>query len=189
MNSRSIAAILMLAASPAALAHVDGHAGGLASGFSHPFLGVDHLLAMLVVGVWAASYGGARRWILPVAFVTSMAAGAALGGHVDLPLVEPMIAMSLLVFGLAVAAAARIPAAAAAAVVAAFAVFHGHAHFAEMPPEAPAMSYAAGMLAATAMLHAAGLFMADAGRRAAAWIPRAAGALTGATGLALLVLK
>ena len=159
--------VLLLAASPAALAHPGAHAGGFAHGFAHPFGGLDHLLAMVAVGVWAARRAGPARWILPLAFVSFMALGTGLA----LPVVEPMIAASVLVLGLGAALGRRLPVAAGAALTALFALYHGQAHFAEMPAEASLAGFALGMLSATALLHGAGLLLALQAARARAWLP------------------
>jgi urease accessory protein len=155
---KKIIPLLLLAATPVALAHPGDHAGGLAHGFAHPFLGIDHLLAMLIVGIWAARLSGGARWLLPAVFVTFMAVGAALG-RIALPFVEPMILLSVLVFGLATVAAKRLPVWIGSGVVALFALYHGHAHFTEMP-DTSAAGFLAGMLLATALLHLAGVFIA-----------------------------
>jgi urease accessory protein len=149
-------ALLLLATSSAAFAHPGDHAGGVAHGFAHPFLGIDHLLAMAIVGLWAVR--SARVWVLPAAFVTFMAVGAAIGS-LPLPYVEPMILLSILVFGLASVLAKRLPLWLGAVLVAVFALYHGHAHFTEMP-DTSAAGFLAGMLLATALLHLAGVFVA-----------------------------
>ena len=154
----------LLAASFGALAHPGDHAGGFAHGFAHPFAGLDHLLAMLAVGLWAARFSGRPRWILPLAFVSFMALGTGL----VLPMVEPMIVLSVLVLGLGAAMGSRLPLAAGAAVTALFALYHGQAHFAEIPAEASAAGFVLGMLSATALLHAAGLLVALQALRARA---------------------
>ena len=157
--------ILLLAflsvAGSTAIAHPGDHAGGLAHGFAHPFLGLDHLLAMMIVGLWAVR-GAQRIWLLPALFVTFMAIGAALG-PLPLPLVEPMILLSIAVFALAAVLARRLPLWLGSAVVGGFALFHGHAHFTEMP-DTSAAAFLAGMLLATALLHLAGVGIALAGR-------------------------
>ncbi len=128
-----------------------------AAGFVHPFTGLDHLLAMLAVGLWAAQLGGRWTWAVPLAFVASMALGGALGfAGVNLPFVEPMIAASVLVLGLLVALQVRLRYS-GLVLVGAFAIFHGIAHAAEMPAETPRLVYAAGFVLATALLHAAGV--------------------------------
>jgi urease accessory protein len=156
----SLAAALgvsLLAASPA-LAHLDPlEHGSFAAGFTHPLFGADHVLAMVAVGLWAALLGGRALWALPAAFVGAMAAGflLALGG-LPLPLVEPLILGSVVVFGVLAALALRLPLPAAATVAAAFGLFHGHAHGGEMGLAA-ALPYLTGFVVATAALHAAGV--------------------------------
>jgi urease accessory protein len=149
--------IALLATSSAALAHPGHAADGFLHGFSHPFAGLDHLLAMLAVGIWAARFAGASRWLLPTVFVSFMALGMLLGQRIELPMLEPMIALSVLAIGLAAVAAARLPVALGAVLAAGFALYHGNAHFAEMPAHASLPGFALGMVSATALLHAAGL--------------------------------
>lgn len=149
----------------AALAHTGaGEASGFAHGFWHPIGGLDHVLAMVAVGAFAARLGGRALWIVPTAFVAMMAVGGFAGMEgIALPFVETGIAMSVVVLGLAVALGWKLPAAAASALAGLFAVFHGHAHGAEMPVDASGLGYAAGFMLATALLHGAGLGLA-AGR-------------------------
>ena len=143
----------------AAQAHTLGaHGAGFAAGLAHPFTGLDHLLAMMAVGLWAAQLGGRARWAVPLAFLGAMAAGAGLAlAGVALPLVEAGVASSVLALGLLIAFAARLPTAAGAILVGAFAVFHGHAHGNELPQAASEALYAMGFLLATGALHAVGL--------------------------------
>ena len=160
------AGLLAFALAGPALAHT-GHAegGGFAHGFLHPLAGIDHLLAMVAVGVWAARQGGRAVLALPAAFVVMLAGGAALGmAGVTLPGVEAAIAASVAVLGLLALVNRRVPVAAAMALVGAFAVFHGHAHGAEMPEGAESLRYGLGFVAATALLHTAGIATALAGR-------------------------
>lgn len=151
---------LMVLADPA-LAHTTGGGritGGLLSGLSHPVLGLDHLLAMLAVGLWGAQLGGRAIWTLPVAFPVVMAFGGALGIlNVPLPAVEFGIAGSVIVLGAVIALAARPPLWIGAAIVGAFALFHGHAHGAELPGSADPVAYGLGFVVATGMIHAAGI--------------------------------
>lgn len=151
--------IPLLLSSATALAHPGHEAGaGLASGFAHPLLGADHLLAMLAVGLWAAQLGGRAIVAVPAAFVAAMLAGGALGfTGVALPQVEPLIAASVLALGLLVALRVRLSAAAGMLLVAGFAVAHGAAHAAEMAPGQSAPAYALGFGLATLLLHAAGV--------------------------------
>ncbi|HLB79047.1 MAG TPA: HupE/UreJ family protein, partial [Dongiaceae bacterium] len=125
----------LLSVSSAALAHTFGAAGaGFTAGLMHPFGGLDHLLAMLAVGLWAAQQRGRAAWALSGAFVVAMAAGAALAlAGVALPAVEAGLAASVLVVGLVVAAALRPSPAAAGALAGLFALWHGHAHGGELP--------------------------------------------------------
>jgi len=174
-----------------ALAHTGlEHAVSFASGFKHPWTGLDHALAMLAVGLWAGLNGGRALWAWPAAFVGVMAAGGALGiAGVAIPMVEPGILASVIVLGLLVLTAARLPVVLGAALVALFALLHGHAHGAELPAQASAASYAAGFALATALLHGLGLGVAylcrsDSGRL----IVRGAGALTAVAGVALAVV-
>ena len=157
---RLIPALLLLTATPSlAFAHA-GHvpADGFANGFGHPLGGLDHVLAMVVVGVFAFVLGGRALWAVPLGFVSMMILGFALGAaQVQVPLVELGIAASSLVIGVAAATGRRLPVAGAVALVGAFAVFHGHAHGTEMPVGTGGLSYAAGFVAATALLHLLGI--------------------------------
>jgi urease accessory protein len=149
-----------LAAGPA-LAHTgaagQAAAGGLWSGLAHPVAGVDHVLAMVTVGLLAAILGGRALRLVPASFLAMMAAGG-LAGMAGLPLphVELGIAASVVVLGALVAARVSLPALAAVAVVGLFAVFHGHAHGTEAPVAAAPLAYALGFVLATAALHAVG---------------------------------
>lgn len=184
--------VAVLAVAPAS-AHtgVSGVGGGFATGFAHPFGGFDHLLAMVAVGLIAAMMKGRALWALPGTFVAFMALGAVAGAlALGLPLVEVGIALSVVIFGLLIATGARLSVGAAVAVVAAFAIFHGHAHGTEMPVMTAVTSYGAGFLMATALLHAAGVGIAiGAARlltRGAEPALRLAGALTAFAGVILL---
>jgi urease accessory protein len=136
----------------------EGQALGFATGLQHPISGLDHVLAMIAVGLWGAQLGAPAIWLLPVAFPMVMAFGGFLGLiGVPLPGIEIGIAMSAILLGLAVMAEARPPLAAAALVIAVFAVFHGHAHGTELPPGQDGLSYSIGFVIATGCLHAAGI--------------------------------
>jgi urease accessory protein len=135
-----------------------GVAGGLASGLLHPLTGIDHLIAMVAVGIWGAQLGAPAIWVLPITFPLVMAFGGVLGVlQIPLPMPEAVIALSALVLGGAVAARLRVPFAAAAVIVAVFAIFHGHAHGAELPSAADPFAYAAGFVVATGLLHLCGI--------------------------------
>jgi len=157
----------------------------LIAGLLHPLHGGDHLLAMLAVGFWGARYRGGARWILPAAFVGCMGLGSLLGGR--LPYTEAMIAVSVLVIGLAAAIRWRAPVAAGAALVGLFAVFHGHAHVEALAAGVSTAAFSAGMLMSTALLHAAGLVAALGLARLSASLPRALGAATALAGAWLLL--
>jgi urease accessory protein len=154
-----LASLFLIAGSSLASAHVGvGDAHGFAHGFSHPLGGLDHILAMVAVGVFAANLGGRAVWAVPLTFMALMAAGGALGlAGVAVPFVEIGIALSIVVLGLAVAIRRDWPVAAAMALVGVFAVFHGHAHGTEMPADVSGAAYAAGFLAATGLLHLIGI--------------------------------
>jgi urease accessory protein len=153
----TLSAVFVLA--PAiALAHTGHGEGGLMHGFSHPITGIDHVLAMVAVGMFAARLGGRALWLVPLGFVGAMAVAGALGmAGIPLPFAEAGIALSVVVLGLAVAFRPGLPELAAVALVGFFALFHGHVHGAEMPAAASAVPYAVGFLGATAMLHAVGV--------------------------------
>lgn len=155
--TRIAAAAILVAIPGAALAHSGHGAGGFAHGVMHPLGGLDHVLAMVAVGLYAALLGGRALWLVPATFVGVMAVGGALGAAgYPLPYTEIGIALSVIVLGLAVALRASLPTLAAMALAGSFAIFHGHAHGAEMPADAAAV-YAAGFMLATALLHAAGI--------------------------------
>jgi urease accessory protein len=143
----------------AASAHTGiGDASGIAHGFMHPVSGMDHVLAMVSVGLFAYVLGGRALWLVPSAFVAMMAAGGALGiAGIAVPFVELGIGLSIIVIGMAAALCRKMPTAAAMALVGIFAVFHGVAHGAEMPQDASGLAYALGFMLATAFLHAAGI--------------------------------
>jgi len=173
-------AVATLAASPA-FAHTGMHPlgeSGFVAGFTHPLLGLDHLLAMLGVGVWAAQLGGRATWLVPAAFVGVMVAGAALAlSGAALPMVEFGIGGSVLVIGGLIAFGARVPLAAAMALAGLFALFHGHAHGTELPGFAHPAACGAGFVLATALLHAAGFGIAALLRAQAARLPLRLGGL------------
>ena len=184
-------AVSLAAAPRMALAHTGlEHATSFSSGFLHPLTGPDHALAMVAVGLWAGVNGGRAVWAWPVAFVGVMLVGGALGmTGVALPLVEPGILASVIVLGLLVLTAARVPVAVGALLVGVFAVLHGYAHGAELPAAAAAISYSAGFALATALLHAAGLGIAFlSAREGSSLLVRAAGGLVAACGVALAVI-
>src|SRR5262245_2780852 len=158
----SFAALALLAAlawTATAEAHVQpGDAGGFLTGLTHPVSGLDHVLAMIAVGLWGAQLGAPALWLLPVTFPMVMALGGMLGLlGVPLPGVEIGIATSALLLGLAVMSELRPPLGAAIALVGLFGVFHGHAHGTELPPGQSALLYSMGFVVATGGLHAIGI--------------------------------
>jgi urease accessory protein len=180
---------LMLLAQPA-LAHTEvGVAGGLLSGFLHPILGPDHVVAMVAVGLWGAFLGMPAMWVLLVVFPLVMAFGGVLGVlGVPLPGVELGIALSAVALGAMVAFAARPPLWVAALLVGAFAIFHGHAHGTELPGAANPLAYGIGFVVATGLLHLTGIAFGllvrwPVGERAV----RAGGGLIACAGLYFLV--
>jgi urease accessory protein len=173
-----------------ALAHPGhGPADGFMAGFYHPFGGLDHLLAMLAVGLWAAIRGGAAMWGWPAAFVVAMVGGFAFAMHgVVLPVYEPMILASLVGLGLAIVLGQRMPLAAGAALVALFGLFHGYAHGIEVTGSA--ISFAAGFAAASVMLHAAGLALGRLAEQSRHLMPlRVSGAAIALAGIVLPMLE
>ena len=142
-----------------AFAHTGhGDTNGLIHGFIHPVTGIDHVLAMVAVGLLAAQLGGRALWLVPLSFVGVMAGAGALGmAEIQLPFAEVGIALSVIVLGLAVAFRLNLPELVAVALVGFFAMFHGHVHGAEMPAAASGLPNAAGFVGATAMLHACGV--------------------------------
>lgn len=181
----SLAFAITTVATMPAFAHLDPiEHGSFAAGFSHPLFGFDHILAMVAVGLWAALQGGRAVWIVPAAFVGTMAIGfaAAIAG-VPLPFVEPVILASVIFIGIAIALALPIPTSAVAAMVGFFAFFHGHAHGGELG-EAGAWQFALGFVIATAVLHAVGIGAGLAlGRFGGKALSRLAGAATALGGL------
>ncbi len=152
--------VLLLCATAAApaLAHSGSIGGGFAGGLAHPVFGLDHVAAMVAVGLWGAFLGPPAIYILPVVFPLVMALGGVLGiVGVPLPGVEIGIAVSAAVLGMMVALAARPPLWVAGILVGAFAIFHGHAHGTELPPGADALAYSAGFVIATGVLHLCGI--------------------------------
>lgn len=156
----------MLVSPALALAHTrGGEALGFASGIRHPVSGLDHVVAMIAVGLWGAQLGEPAVWLLPVTFPMVMAFGGMLGLiGVALPGIEVGIAASAIVLGFAVFREARPSLWVAALVVGVFAIFHGNAHGTELPPGANAILYSIGFVIATGMLHATGIGLGVAHR-------------------------
>ena len=186
---RIVSVLVLVLLSQAALAHTgDGEAGGFASGFLHPIFGPDHVIAMVAVGLWGAFLGSPAIWVLPIVFPLVMAFGGAFGiAGVPLPAVETGIALSAVILGLCVAFALRLPIWVAAIIVGTFAIFHGHAHGAEMPESSSAITFAIQFVIATGLLHLCGIALGFLARwPAGAMAVRAAGALIAVVGGAYL---
>lgn len=179
----------------AASAHVAvGDTHDLIHGFSHPLSGIDHVLAMVAVGLFAAHLGGRALWLVPLTFVSVMAlAGIAGMAGVKLPFVEIGIGMSVVVLGLAVAFQLSLPTLLAMALVGFFAIFHGHAHGAEMPQSVSGLAYGVGFTCATALLHAVGvglgLAIGKAGQVYSRRIVQIGGGAMAIAGVAILILQ
>lgn len=189
---RALLALALILVPTAAFAHTGvGDTAGFLHGMQHPIGGLDHVLAMVAVGVFAYVLGGRALWLVPLAFVGMMAVGFLLGiGNVPVPFVELGIALSSIVIGAAAAWGRPMPIALAMALVGGFALFHGHAHGAEMPTDASGLMYALGFMLATALLHLAGIAAAMGVSRLAGRygrpIAQAAGAVFALGGVGIL---
>ena len=187
----SSVALAMAAMPSTAFAHADIGGSGFSHGFLHPWSGLDHVLAMVMVGLLAFRLGGRAVWLVPASFILVMIMGGLLGmGGVSVPFVELGIALSVVVLGVAAALEVKAPVAAAMGLVGLFAIFHGHAHGAEMPVLADGLSYGGGFVLATALLHGAGLglgyLLGLGGRRYGSMMSRAAGGLAAVAGMGIL---
>lgn len=182
-------ALAFTAVAGGAEAHVQsGVAGGLLSGVLHPLTGIDHMAAMVAVGIWGAQLGAPAIWLLPICFPLLMAVGGALGvAGVPLPATELGIALSALLLGGLVAFRQRAPLWGAAALVGVFALFHGHAHGVELPNAANPLAYGIGFVTSTGLLHLCGILLGVALRwRIGAWLVQGVGAAIAALGVAFL---
>lgn len=168
-----------------ASAHVLPGEAGLVHGLLHPLTGLDHILAMVAVGLWAAQVGGRAVWAVPTAFVSAMSFGAALGmSGAQLPGIEAGITTSVLVFGIVITMALRVPVWSGMALVSAFAIFHGYAHGTEMVVGMSAATFGLGFIASTVLLHVVGIGIGLAlSRTRGAFVVRFAGASIATCGL------
>jgi len=191
MHRLLTAAVALAASSTAAFAHPGGPVHDLTHGFLHPISGLDHVLAMVAVGVLAAQLAGRALWLLPAVFIAVMAAAAAFGvAGVAPPYAELGIAASVLVLGAVIALRFGMPTSLAVLMVGIFAVFHGVAHGAEMPATIFGLAYGAGFVVATALLHVIGIgaaFVARAlGEPLGGYAVRSLGAIVGVIGVMLV---
>jgi len=191
--TKLLTAIILFGTSSAAFAHPGHDVSGLAAGLMHPFSGLDHLLAMVAVGLWAAQgntgkNGRRKVWLLPATFMAMLAVGAGVAMQwQSLPMVEAGIATSVLALGLLVALAMQLPASLGVAITALFGLLHGYAHGLELPESAAPAAYALGFLAATATLHLSGIAVGVATRDRHAFLAKMLGVVIAASGAYLLV--
>jgi len=178
--------VTMLAYIPTAGAHNIGAEGaGFITGLAHPFMGLDHLLAMIAVGIWAAQTGGSAVWRLPLSFIVMMAIAALISASgFGLPALEPLIAGSVVLLGLMVVFAIRLPINLSMVLVGLFAVIHGYAHGLEMPQASSAVLYGSGFVLATALLHLMGIGLGKVAYRKHL-LPRLSGSIIAISGLYL----
>jgi urease accessory protein len=183
-----LALLLLLAATPVWAHEQSGQAAGFLTGLKHPVSGLDHVLAMISVGLWGAQLGNPAVWLLPVIFPVVMACGGFLGlVGVPLPGTEVGIAVSAILLGLVVALEARPPLWVAAGLVGFFGVFHGHAHGTELPAGENALLYSVGFVIATGCLHGVGIGLGVAHRWSAGRVVlRVAGATVAVAGVYFL---
>jgi len=187
-TTRLIAATILLAASGAASAHTGHGVSGWGAGWAHPFSGLDHMLAMLAVGLWAVQGGGRRVWLLPVTFMAMLAAGASVSmiWQHPLPVLETGIALSVLALGLLIALSMQLPIWSSMAITALFGMFHGYAHGLELPESAAPFAYAIGFLFATAILHLGGIVAGVVMREKYVMLAKIAGGAIAMSGIRLL---
>ncbi len=163
--SRSLFLFTLLTVLFPSLAHAHvgvGHANGLLHGFTHPVGGLDHICAMVAVGIWSVQRGGRAVWLMPLSFVGIMAIGGFLGmSGASVPFAEEGIVVSVLALGILIASAVRLPLVFSVFIVGLFAIFHGYAHGAEMPQTVSGFTYGAGFMLSTALLHAIGILIAQ----------------------------
>lgn len=182
--------LLFVATTSLAFGHADaaGVSGGFISGFTHPVGGLDHVTAMVAVGLWGFFLGRPALWILPVVFPLVMAFGGVLGLlGVSVPMIEPGIAVSSIVLGLLIALAVKAPLWVAAVIVGAFAIFHGYAHGAELPTAANPLAYSLGFVISTGLLHLVGIAFGELGRFSwGKYAVRAGGGLIALAGVGFL---
>ncbi|MCL2829254.1 MAG: HupE/UreJ family protein [Betaproteobacteria bacterium] len=184
-----ILSILLMLAAGTAQAHssVFSHTHGFMDGIAHPLTGIDHMLAMIAVGIWACLGDSKRIWQGPLAFVCALIAGAAAGlAGIHFPFVESLIAASLIVCGIMLVVTARGTPSLGLALIALMGIVHGLAHGQETPPEASFALYALGFVACTVALHCSGILIGRKLRNYGHAGFRTAGATVGAAGIFFL---
>jgi urease accessory protein len=192
-STKFLTTILLLGASSTAFAHPGHDVSGFAAGLMHPFSGMDHLLAMVAVGLWAAQgnagkNGKRKIWLLPATFMTMLVAGAGIAMQwQSLPMVEAGIATSVLSLGLLIMLSLQFPVALSVVVTSVFGLFHGYAHGLELSQSAAPAEYALGFLAATATLHLSGIAVGLAMRQRDSMLSRLLGSVIALSGIYLLV--
>jgi len=165
-----------------------GQASGFWHGFSHPLTGLDHVLAMLAIGIWAVQVGGKAIWAIPLSFVGMMIVGGIIGmSGVKIPYVETGIVMSVMVLGVLIVASARLPLLAGMLIAGIFALFHGHSHGTEIPETAMGITYSIGFAMSTLLLHLSGIGLAlFAGKKIKVQLLRYVGASIAVAGILML---
>lgn len=192
LNAKLALAAALIALPGVALAHTGvDHGHAFTHGFAHPLGGLDHVLAMVAVGLLATQLGGRALWLVPASFMALMALGGTLGiAGIHVPYAEALIALSVIVLGLAVALRIGVPTLAAMVLVGFFALVHGDAHGAALSEAAAPLAYAAGFITATALLHGVGiglgLLIGRLGDVRARGLQRAAGSAITAAGILIL---
>ena len=185
-NTKLLAAFILFAASGSALAHPGHDISGFTAGILHPFNGLDHLLAMVATGLWAATLGGSALWRVPGAFVAMLIAGVVLGmSGVQLVQIEPVIAVSVLLLGLAVTFTLRVPTSMGVFLAGIFSLFHGNAHGVELLETATGYLYLLGIACASIVLHLAGIGLGITLKRYT-WLLRSSGAAITVMGMWLV---
>ncbi len=181
-------AAALFTTSGVAFAHTGHDVSGWGSGWVHPFLGLDHMLAMLAVGLWAMQGGGRRVWLLPVTFMTMLAVGAGISMMLpySLPLLETGIALSVLALGLLISLSLHLPIWQSIALTALFGILHGYAHGLELPSSTSPFAYSLGFLSATAVLHLGGISIGATAQNKYVILAKLAGGLIAMCGIGLL---
>lgn len=186
-TTKLLTAILLLTASSAAFAHPGHDISGLAAGLMHPFTGLDHLLAMVAVGLWASQDGSRRIWLLPATFMSMLVIGSVTALQwQSLPLIESGISVSVLALGLLIALSLQLPTSLGILITVMFGLLHGYAHGLDLPLSATPTAYMLGLLAGTATLHGSGIAAGIATRKRHASLAKAIGVAIAASGAWML---